>query len=203
MEVKFADSFFKSLDIMISRERWYWKTWDWIRYDFTKGIYNIFYFWRVVWNFRPWGHHGQLSLWERSMPRLRDGIDNGLEVDISKDKKVYQMNELIDIIGRINEDYYIKYAEEILGYEVDTSYGIFGNKPEDEETQFVKDRNREIFDLSHELEEKDWENFYIILKGQDRKEYKEIYKTLTDEEKKDPDHYHNWFDGTGIRGWWD
>ena len=203
MEVKFADSFFKSLDRMISRERWYWKTWDWIRYDFPKGVYNIFYFWRVVWNFRPWDHHGQLSFWERSLPRLRDSIDNGYEVDTSKDKKVYQMNELIDIVGRINEDYYIKYAEEILGYEVDTSYGIFGNKPEDEETQFVKDRNREIFNLSHELEEQDWENFYIILKGQDIKEYKKIHDALSDEEKREEDHYYKWFDGTGIRGWWD
>ena len=203
MKVKFADSFFESLDRMITRERWYWKTWDWIRYDFPKGVYNIYYFWRVVWNFRPWGHHGQLSLWEKSMPRLRDGIQNGNEIDISKDKKVYQMNELIDIIGRINEDYYIKYAEEILGYEVDTSYSIFGDKPHDEEPQIIKDRNREIYDLSHELEEEDWENFYRILKGQDNKEYRKIYNGLSEEEKRDPNHYHNWFDGTGIRGWWE
>lgn len=203
MEVKFADSFWDSLDRMISRERWYWKTWDWIRYDFPKGVYNIFYFWRVVWNFRPWGYHGQLSLWEKSMPRLRDSIKNGNEIRQSADKKVAQMDKLIEIISRLNEDYYIKYAEEQLGHGVDTSYGIFGNKPADEEPQEIKDKNRAIFNLSHELEEKDWEDFFRILKGQDTKEFRKIYETLSDEEKHNHDHYTNWFDGTGILGWWD
>ena len=35
------------------------------------------------------------------------------------------------------------------------------------------------------------------------RQYKEIYKTLSDEEKREEDHYYKWFDGTGIRGWWD
>jgi len=202
MEVKFTDSFFESLKKMVARERWYWKTWNWVRYDFPKGIYNIFYFWRVVWNFRPWGHHGQLSFWERSMPRLRDEIKNGYEDPISKLKKVYQMNELIDIISRINEDYYIKYAEETLGCKVDISYGVFGDKPENEEPQEIKEMNRKIFNLSHELEERDWENFHRILKGQDTEDYKKIRETVSNEEKMNPDYYNNWFDGTGIRRWW-
>lgn len=203
MEVKFADSFWDSLDRMISRERWYWKTWDWIRYDFPKGVYNIFYFWRVVWNFRPWDHHGQLSLWEKSMPRLRDSIKNGNEIRISADKKVAQMDKLIEIICRLNEDYYIKYAEEQLGHGVDISYGVFGNKNGDEEPQEIKDKNRAIFNLSHELEERDWEDFFRILKGQDHEEFKKMRETLSEEEKRDHDTYHKWFDGTGIRGWWD
>jgi hypothetical protein len=36
MEVKMADSFFESLERMANRERWYWKTWDFVRYDFPK-----------------------------------------------------------------------------------------------------------------------------------------------------------------------
>jgi len=201
MKIKFADSFWDSLDRMIAKEKWYWKTWDWIRYDFPKGVYNIFYFWRVVWNFRPWGHHGQLSLWERSMPRLRDELVKGNEIRLSANKKIEQMNKLIEIISRLNEDYYMKYAEEQLGYSVDISYGIFGNKDEAEPEE-VKQRNRAIYDLSKKLEQQDWEDFYRILKGQDHSEYKKIHESLTDEEKRDHDHYYNWFDGTGIQGWW-
>ena len=137
------------------------------------------------------------------MPRLRDSIESGYEIRKSADKKVAQMNKFIEIINRLNEDYYIKYAEEQLGYGVDTTYGVFGNKDMDEEPQEIRDKNRAIFDLSHKLEEKDWEDFHRILKGQDTEEFRKIHDTLSDEEKHNHDHYTNWFDGTGIRGWWD
>ena len=137
------------------------------------------------------------------MPRLRDSIKSGNEIRISADKKVAQMDKLIEIICRLNEDYYIKYAEEQLGHRVDISYGIFGNKNGDEEPQEIKDKNRAIYNLSHELEERDWEDFFRILKGQDHEEFKKMRETLSEEEKRDHDTYYKWFDGTGIRGWWD
>jgi hypothetical protein len=42
-----------------------------------------------------------------------------------------------------------------------------------------------------------------LLQGQDIKGYKKFEKTLTEEEKKETNQYYNWFDGSGIKGWWD
>ena len=44
MEVGFADTFFDSFKRMINRERWYWKTWDFFRYDLFHTIKIFFYF---------------------------------------------------------------------------------------------------------------------------------------------------------------
>ena len=201
MKVKFADSFFESLDRLITRERWYWKTWDWIRYDFPKGVYNIFYFWRVVWNFRPWDSSYQFSFIQRGLPRLREAMANGYEIELSLNKKLEKVDIMIEILNRMEEDNYIAYAEKALGRSVDISYGFFGSNDEQEPTE-VTEANREIFDLSAKLEEDDWNEFIYLLKGQDMKDYKEIHDKLSEEEKQDHDHYYTWFDGSGIKSWW-
>lgn len=201
MKVKFTDSFFESLDRLITRERWYWKTWDWIRYDFPKGVYNIFYFWRVVWNFRPWDSSYQFSFIQRGLPRLREAMANGYEIELSLNKKLEKVDIMIEILNRMEEDNYIAYAEKALGRSVDISYGFFGSNDEQEPTE-VTEANREIFDLSAKLEEDDWNEFIYLLKGQDMKDYKEIHDKLSEEEKQDHDHYYTWFDGSGIKSWW-
>jgi hypothetical protein len=202
MKVKFADSFFESLDRLITRERWYWKTWDWIRYDFPKGVYNIFYFWRVVWNFRPWDSGYQFSFMTRALPRLRDAIANGHEIELSRNKKLDKINIMIEILNRMEEDNYIAYAEKALGREVDTSYGIFGNPNLDEEPTEIRESNREIFDLATKLEQDDWNEFIYLIKGQDIEEYRKLFDNLSEEEKREHDHYYTWFDGSGIQSWW-
>jgi len=201
MKVKFADSFFESLDRMVARERWYWKTWDWIRYDFPKGVYNIFYFWRVVWNFRPWDSSYQFSFMQRGLPRLREAMANGYEIELSLNKKLEKVDIMIEILNRMEEDNYIAYAEKALGRSVDISYGIFGSNGEEEPIE-VTEANREIFDLSTKLEEDDWNEFIYLIKGQDMKDYKELHDKLSEEEKRNDDHYYKWFDGSGIKSWW-
>jgi hypothetical protein len=35
------------------------------------------------------------------------------------------------------------------------------------------------------------------------KEYSEIYNSKTEEEKREESVWNDWFDGSGIKGWWD
>ena len=89
MEIKFTDTFFKSLEKMNSRERWYWKTWDFFRYDLPKGIKNIFFFWRVIWNYRSWDSSFQMRIFARSLEPLAHTLEyHGMEVDGPRLKKV-------------------------------------------------------------------------------------------------------------------
>ena len=65
------------------------------------------------------------------------------------------------------------------------------------------EHNRKVYNRANELEEQEFEEIWVILKGQNKDDFKEIYKDLSDEEKMKYDHWENWFDGSGIKNWWD
>jgi hypothetical protein len=197
MEVKFADSFWESLDRMIKRERWYWKIWDFFRYDLPKGIKNIIFFWNVIWNFRNWDSTYNLRILARSLEPLRDSIINGMEVDGPRLKKVAKIERAIEILNNIADDKYTDIAESELGYEVDTTFTFDDDEPDE-----IKKANRKIYDLSREIEEKEWEELWKIFNGQQHSQYIMLLDRMTDEEKKKEDVWDKWFDGSDMRRWW-
>ena len=61
--------------------------------------------------------------------------------------------------------------------------------------------NSKIYDLSSELEEKEWQELWTIFKGQEHSHY----VMLVDKAKADlasEDLWNKWFDGSGMKGWW-
>jgi len=82
------------------------------------------------------------------------------------------------------------------------------DKPEysriiDRDTEEEKVHNRKVYDRAHEIEEQEWEELFKILKGQDHKEYCKLSDAQTEEEKRKRDLWNEWFDGSGIKSWWD
>jgi len=206
MEIKFTDTFFKSFKKMIAHEKWYWKTWDFFRYDLHNGIKNIFFFWKVIWRYRSWDSSFQMRILARSLEPLSHTLEyHGNEVDEPRLKKVAKIKRAIEILNRQANDDYIKLAEEKLGYDVDLTHSIFGDKSESEEPAEIKEMNRKIYDLSHELEEKEWKELWKIFEGQEHSHY----VMLLDKAKannvdlQSEDLWNKWFDGSGMRGWWD
>ena len=197
MEVKFADSFWESLDRMVKRERWYWKTWDFLRYDITKGVKNIIFFWKVIWNFRPWDHTYNLRILSKSLEPLRDSIIKGREVDVPRLKKVAKIERAIEILNNITEDKYTDIAEAQLGYEVISDFIFRDNEPEE-----IKEANRKIYDLSREIEDKEWKELWVIFQGQEHSHYVMLLDKMTPEERKEDDVWGNWYDGSGMGHWW-
>jgi hypothetical protein len=197
MEVKFADSFWESLDRMVKRERWYWKTWDFLRYDIPKGVKNIIFFWKVIWNFRPWDHTYNLRILSKSLEPLRDSIIKGREVDVPRLKKVAKIERAIEILNNITEDKYTDIAEAQLGYEVNSEFLFLPEEPEE-----IKEANRKIYDLSQEIEDKEWKELWIIFQGQEHSHYVMLLDKMTPEERKEDDVWNNWYDGSGMGRWW-
>lgn len=197
MEVKFADTFFKSLERMSNRERWYWKTWDFLRYDIPKGVKNIIFFWKVIWNFRPWDHTYNLRILSKSLEPLRDSIIKGREVDVPRLKKVAKIERAIEILNNITEDKYTDIAEAQLGYEVNSEFLFLPEEPEE-----IKEANRKIYDLSQEIEDKEWKELWIIFQGQEHSHYVMLLDKMTPEERKEDDVWNNWYDGSGMGRWW-
>lgn len=196
MKVKFADSFLESLDRMVKRERWYWKTWYFLRYDIPKGVKNIIFFWKVIWNYRPWDHTYNLRIFAKSLEPLRDSIKNGYEVDVTRLKKVAKVERAIEILNNITEDKYIDITEAQLGYEVDTTFTFDDDEPEE-----IKNTNTKIYSLSKEIEEKEWKELWTILQGQEHSHYVMLLDRMSPEQRKNWDIWGNWYDGSGMKHW--
>jgi len=195
MKIKFADKFWGSLDKM--SKGWYWKTWDFFIYDFPRGIKNIIFFWKVIWNFRHWDYTYNLRILSKSLEPLRDSIKGGYEVDISKLKKVQKIERAIEILNNITEDKYINIAESQLGLKVNIDYIFDNDAPEN-----IKEANGKIYDLSQEIEDKEWKELWVIFQGQEHSHYVMLLDKITPEKRKKDDVWGNWYNGSGMSHWW-
>ena len=216
MDIKFADSFGDSIKTLIRHQTWWYKTYETVRYKIPVFFKNIYRFRNVLWNHRWWDYRFTLETLQTSLEIMERGMHGGLEVFESRGKKIAKMQRAIQILKNINEDNYIEMAEAELGEIIhhpwefeetgDTTDNPLGEKNEklyklvDYDTDEEREHNRKVYDRTHELEEQEWNELFEILKGQN---YKEYYETLSEEEKKNQNNYDNWFDGSGLRGWWD
>lgn len=204
MEVKFAPSFFKSLKKLRRQNTWWYKVYEFFRYDLHNGIKNIIFFWPVIWRFRSWDANFQLRILARSLKPLAHTLEHyGNEVEVPRMKKVAKIKRAIEILENQTQDDYIEIAEKELGYEVDMTYGIFGSKDGEDEPQTIRDANTKIYSLADDIKEREWKELWTILQGQDYTEYAALLKNMSKEEQRKEDHWDKWFDGTGARGWWD
>jgi hypothetical protein len=134
----------------------------------------------------------------------------GMEVDISRLKKVKAIKRAAELIRNYNEDLYIEMAEAELGEVIhhEWEFEEVEDKPGysrlvDNETEEEKAHNRKVFERAREIGEQEWKELWRIMQGQENEIYQKMFQSLTDEEKKEKDHYYEWFDGTDLRGWWD
>ena len=165
----------------------------WKLYDIRQGIKNIAYFWRTIWKFRPYDYGHQLHLWQASLRPLRDAIANGNEDDATRMKKVAKIQRCIDLLDRMMEDDYIGLAEQELGITIEIL---------DIATEQRMNKYRRIFELANKLEQSDWKEFFNILQGQSYAEF-EMLRDKSNSKKTDYELYEKWFDGSGMKGWWD
>jgi hypothetical protein len=209
MEVKFANTFSNSLKKIIERERWYWKIWDFLRYDFPRFLKNIWIFRKALYNHRWWsGHYTVFHFMEISISDIVKNVDEkGNEVRESSEKKIRKMRRVVEILEHFRKEDFIDLAEQDLGINLisidlefesndDDTFSLVDNESEEE-----KEHNRKIYNKSTEIEESMYNELWEILKGQDYSKFeKEPEGTPQD---KLHDHWQNQFDGSGIRGWWD
>jgi len=200
MEVKFADSFWKSLKTLSRHQTWWYKTYEFFRRDLPYFLENIWFFRKELYAFRSWDYSFNLDLFRRSLEKTVDTIENyGHEVDESRMKKVGKIKRAIQLLKNVRSDEYTNRAEKELG-ELKNSDWLWNGR---EDTEEEKNHNRNVFKRAREIEDSEWKELWSIVHGQDLKEYSEIYNSKTDEEKEEGGVWNDWFDGSGIKGWWD
>jgi hypothetical protein len=200
MEIKFADSFWKSLRRLSRQQTWWYKTYEFFRRKLPYFLENIWFFRKELWAFRSWDYSYNLDLFRRSLEKTVHTIEyHGSEVDESRLKKVEKMKRAIQLINNVRSDGYVKVAEKELG-ELKNSDWLWNDREDTDEERIY---NKKVFERAREIEDSEWNELWSIIQGQNVKEYSEIYNSKTDEEKKEGDVWNNWFDGSGLKGWWD
>lgn len=145
---------------------------------------NMWNFRKELRNFYPWDYSFNLQMFKRSLELTKDYIEKyGNEIDETRIPKVEMMNRAITIMNNIIDGNEIDQAEQILNKKHSSNitfektdgnlYKMVDNSPEEQ-----KRINKEIFDLSNEISEKQWEELWSILKG-------------------------NHKEGSDLRNWWD
>ena len=186
MNITFAPSFWKSLRKMRRHNTWWYKTYEFFRYNLPNLFKNLWNFKKELYLYRPWDNSYTLRMFRRGLELQYENIEKyGNEVDISRLKKLDKIKKAIEILRWHSEDLFIGLAEKELGYEVDTSNLFIG-----EDSEEVKLGNRKIFTLARDIEEESFDELLQILKGQDYSKF-----------NKEDDWYKQ-FDGSGIKNWW-
>lgn len=211
MEIKFADTFSKSLKKLMWHESKIYKFYSFFRYDIMRFIKNAWRFRKPLSRHYWWDHHGTLMFMEVGLTHMSENLEKkGMEIEISRMKKVEAMKRAVQIIKNYNESNYIEMAESEVGplhlhdwefEEVPDNPGF--SRLVEKETEGEKKHNRKVFNRARQIEKEEWKELIHLIQGQDIKGYKKFEKTLTEEEKKETNQYYNWFDGSGIKGWWD
>jgi hypothetical protein len=171
---------------------------------------NLWFFRKQLWEFRSWDYSFNLQFFGRTLEKTVNTIEYyGYEVDVTRLKKVEKMKRVIQLINNIRTDSYIEMAEKKLGEikHIDWDFEPAKDNPElyqlvDNHTKEEADHNRKVYKLSDEIEAQEWEELFSILKGQDMEEYRNLFNSLTDNDKKG-NLWLEWYDGSGMKHWWD
>jgi hypothetical protein len=212
MKVNIAPTFIDSVKRIVNRRKWHWKTWDFLRYDMPRFFRNLWLFRKDLYNYRWYGgQHAVLPFMKTTLLDMASKIDErGMEVEKSKDKKVAKMYRAAFLMERFIEDDFIELAEKELGdlvihgFEFEAvpdkpGYSRLVDKESDEE----KDHNRKVFTRAREIEEQMWTELWTILQGQQLSHYHVFQDVYEDTTGNKENAWDNWFDGSGLRGWWD
>lgn len=211
MKVQFADSFGKSIKRLIWHQHPVYKVYEVFRYKIPMFFENLWFFRKELWNFRSWDYTFNLNLLGRSLEKTVNTIEYyGHEVDISRMKKVEKMKRVIELLNHLRTDSYIEMAEKELGgiknidwdfEEVPDSPGFM--KLVDKEDEEEKDHNRKVYKRADEIEAEEWKEIWRIFEGQDHNEYVKLMESTSEEDRRKTDLWYKWFDGSGMKHWWD
>jgi len=198
METTFSDSFFKSLKKLKWQQSNTYKFYSLFRYDIPNFFKNVWLFRKNLWNHTWYCGDGSILPWVKTaVDDMAWRIEkHGIEIESSRLKKVAQMKRLSYLIDICVNDKFIELAEEELG-ELKFYDWDFEPVEGEEDLHQIKDNStpeekahfRSVFSRAREIEKEHWEELCNIIKGPD-------YDNIVGD-------FDEWYDGTGIKAWWD
>ena len=179
---------------------------DFFRYDLPRFCRNIWLFRKDLYHYRWYsGHYAVFYFMRTALKDMYTSIDErGIEEKVSRSKKVQKMKRAVELIEYFLNQDFVNIAEDELGSlhigkTEFVSAGAGCYKMVDDLTEEQAKHNSKVYKRSHEIEEELWNELWVIIKGQSIYEYREYY----DKTKNKNSAWDKWFDGSGMRGWWD
>lgn len=181
---------------------------DLFKYDIPWFFRNLWWFRKVLWNHRTWDFYHTLQLMHISLTLIKKDIDEGYEIEETKDKKVFQIQRTIELLNNFIEDDFIKLAEKVHGEMIihpwktkkldDGNYELI-----DQDTAEERKYNKIIIDSARKLEEEQWKELWRIISGYNTESYKSYFKKhSTGDIEKDNELYYKYLNGSDARSWW-
>ena len=100
MKVTFADSFWKSMKVMVRHQTWWYKTYEVFRYKIPMFLENLWFFRKELWSFRSWDYSFNLKLFARSLEKTVNTLEfHGNEIESTRMKKVEKIKRVIYLIN--------------------------------------------------------------------------------------------------------
>jgi len=135
------------------------------------GIYNLWFFRKVIWNFRWYDWSFNLDLFQRSLQYTCREIETR-GTHLSVPESVQDMRRVIWLLEKVRSDEFIKEAEDSVGYELKG----FDFKPLEGKKGYElvdapgtdKVKSKKVTDLARKLEEENWEEIWKIVDGKMR-----------------------------------
>jgi hypothetical protein len=210
MKILFADSFGKSLKRLVWHQHPIYKVYELFRYKIPMFFENLWFFRKSLWEFRSWDYSFNLQMLGRSLEKTVNTIEyHGHEVDDSRMKKVEKMKRVIELLGHIRSDLYIEMAEKELGKIKDIDWNFEEVKDNPDLFQMIEsnpeetEHNRKVYSRADEIEKEEWKEIWKILEGQDHSDYVKLMESTSEEDRRKTDLWYKWFDGSGMKHWWD
>jgi hypothetical protein len=184
---------------------------DCMRYDLPRFLKNLRTYRKDLWNTYPFDIHGGLRLLRTNIQVTADTIEKyGNEIEDSRLKKIAKMRRAVEILNHHIDGDFVSLAELQLGKKLSN---VVSFKRDEANQKVIKviyavteqeeKNDAEIYDLARKIEKETWRELFDILHGRNYNEYEKYLEKFTDEEKKRVDHWYEWFDGSGMLGWWD
>lgn len=209
MEIKFADSFGKSLKTLIRHQTWWYKTYQFFRYDIKNFVKNVWHFRKGLWNYRWWDYRFTLEMFKLSIEGMYPKVEKyGLEIDETRLKKVDKMIRACQLIENFMDDNFIDQAEKELGEIIHREWE-FEDVPDkpgysqlvDNQTEEEKAHNSKVFSRAREIEQEQWDELWNIMRGQNDGKINSISQVINVDGESQS--FETKFDGTDLRSWWD
>ena len=129
--------------------------------QFFTGIYNLWYFRKVIWNFRWWDYVHNIELLQKSFEysakhTRRHGCSENHE------QTADEMELFVELLDKVRTANFINQAEKIVGYELKNWEIIDGKLIKS--LSDARSKEREVLDMANKLETDNWNNIWQLAK---------------------------------------
>jgi hypothetical protein len=187
------------------------RTIDRVRYDFPNFLKNAWIYRKALTDTHDFDAMSGLRITGAHLKRVADYLETrGNEVEEHRLKKVKMMRRAVELIELHLEEEFIEWAEREMGEAV-VDGQIYFEKIGGSDYSMMKDRltaeekahNGRIYKRAQEIATETWMELFEILRGQDTRVYSILTDLYREDYHKQAELWEDWFDGSGLKHWWD